>query len=182
MKKLPQWLLGDNPEFFTDNGIVYAFYQRRLYTFQEFPEELMLAVEQAMLKDTKAFRAICEFKLERDEMLEKYVACVMGNFDGEADMCMETLQVKAEYVECHLRGICPYEGKICKTLKVDDGILTHQEMRVIKLITDGNLDKEIADILDISKNTVQNHCANIRQKTGLRSRAEIARWATEKNL
>jgi hypothetical protein len=39
--------------------------------------------------------------------------------------------------------------------------------------------KEIGEHLCISPRTVQNHLTHTREKTGLRRRPEIARWAAE---
>jgi DNA-binding NarL/FixJ family response regulator len=180
--KIPNWILSENPEFFEKDGEVYAYFCGTLYQYNEFPEVLLEAVESVLLKDEKAKKCLFEMGLDKDSMLKKFICCTLGNFDGESDLCMETLEVKHEYVECKMRGNCKWEGKLCKNIKVECGYITHQEMKVIKLATEGLLDKEIADKLCIATNTVQNHLQNIRQKTGLRSRVEIARWATEKNL
>lgn len=55
--------------------------------------------------------------------------------------------------------------------------LTDREQRVIRLLADGYTDREIAESLYLCRRTVQNHLASIRQKTGLRRRVELARWA-----
>jgi DNA-binding CsgD family transcriptional regulator len=46
-------------------------------------------------------------------------------------------------------------------------------------VPDGLTDNEIGKQLYISPRTVQNHLTHIREKTGLRRRAELARWAVE---
>jgi len=46
-------------------------------------------------------------------------------------------------------------------------------------VADGRTDNEIGTQLYISPRTVQNHLTRIREKTGLRRRAELARWAVE---
>ena len=48
--------------------------------------------------------------------------------------------------------------------------ITEREFDVIKLIRKGMTNKEIGYELGISVNTVNNHIANIFQKTGFRSR------------
>jgi DNA-binding NarL/FixJ family response regulator len=57
--------------------------------------------------------------------------------------------------------------------------LTEREQEVIRLVALGWTDDEIAGQLFLSRRTVQNHLAGIRVKTGLRRRAELARWASE---
>jgi DNA-binding NarL/FixJ family response regulator len=56
--------------------------------------------------------------------------------------------------------------------------LTAREHEIVRLVARGQTDKEIAATLHVSKRTVQNHLANVRQKTGLHRRAQLARWAT----
>jgi len=43
-------------------------------------------------------------------------------------------------------------------------------------------DKEIAATIYISPRTVQNHLTRIREKTGLRRRTELTRWAIDHAL
>ncbi len=52
--------------------------------------------------------------------------------------------------------------------------LTDREIDVLRLLTDGASNKEIADKLDISERTVKMHITNLIQKTGFRSRLELA--------
>jgi DNA-binding CsgD family transcriptional regulator/tetratricopeptide (TPR) repeat protein len=63
----------------------------------------------------------------------------------------------------------------------NDG-LTAREQEVAVLIAQGKTSKEIADSLIISERTADTHAAHIRDKLGLRSRAEIAAWATRHGL
>lgn len=58
-------------------------------------------------------------------------------------------------------------------------LLGAREHEILRLIARGRTDKEIALALSISPRTVQNHLGRIRQKTGLRRRAELTRWAVE---
>ena len=52
--------------------------------------------------------------------------------------------------------------------------LTDRELDVLRELTDGASNKEIADILNISERTVKMHINNMLQKTGFRSRLELA--------
>ena len=55
--------------------------------------------------------------------------------------------------------------------------LTATEVRIAALVRDGLTNREIGTRLFISPRTVQTHVSHILQKTGLRSRVEIARFA-----
>jgi DNA-binding CsgD family transcriptional regulator len=55
--------------------------------------------------------------------------------------------------------------------------LTASEVRIASLVRDGLTNREIGTRLFVSPRTVQTHVSHILQKTGLRSRVEIARFA-----
>jgi DNA-binding NarL/FixJ family response regulator len=60
--------------------------------------------------------------------------------------------------------------------------LTPRELEVLKLIAEGHMSKEIAEMLVISIKTVERHRANILQKLGMRDRVELARYAIRRGL
>ena len=53
---------------------------------------------------------------------------------------------------------------------------------MLKLVSDGFSDKDIAQSLQISVNTVRSHLDRVGQKTGLRKRSELTRLALQLNL
>src|SRR5436190_4429255 len=61
-------------------------------------------------------------------------------------------------------------------------LIGQREHEVLRLVAGGSTDREIAAMLYISPRTVQNHLTRIREKTGLRRRAELTRWAMEHAL
>lgn len=60
--------------------------------------------------------------------------------------------------------------------------LTQREREVLRLIADGYTNQEIADQLIISVKTVETHRAHVLEKLGLRTRAELVRYARQKGL
>ena len=58
--------------------------------------------------------------------------------------------------------------------------LTSRELEVALLLARGLTNRQIASELSISTNTANNHVARILRKLGLRSRAQIAAWVTER--
>jgi DNA-binding NarL/FixJ family response regulator len=60
--------------------------------------------------------------------------------------------------------------------------LTPRELEVLKLIAEGHTSEEIADVLVISKKTVDRHRANILEKLGMRNRVELTRYAIRRGL
>jgi len=62
------------------------------------------------------------------------------------------------------------------------GALSEREIEVLRLVALGFTNPEIADRLVVSVRTVETHRAHIQQKLGLRSRAELVRFAQEHGL
>jgi DNA-binding NarL/FixJ family response regulator len=62
------------------------------------------------------------------------------------------------------------------------GILTRREREILKLIAEGNKNKEVAEQLYISVNTVEKHRSNIMDKLNLHSTAALIAFAMEKGL
>jgi DNA-binding NarL/FixJ family response regulator len=59
------------------------------------------------------------------------------------------------------------------------GKLTSNELNVLRMVADGATDKQISQTLYISPRTVQSQLSQIRSKTGVQRRTQLARWATE---
>lgn len=57
--------------------------------------------------------------------------------------------------------------------------LTVRENEIVDLIVKGYSSKKIADLLGISKWTVDRHRANIRKKLGINNVVELVRFAME---
>lgn len=60
--------------------------------------------------------------------------------------------------------------------------LTKREIEVLKMITGGALNKEIASTLNISERTVKNHVSNIFKKINVSDRTQAAVFAIKNNL
>lgn len=60
--------------------------------------------------------------------------------------------------------------------------LTPRELDVLRLLVRGNTNRQIADLLDLSIRTVENHRANLLGKLGLVSRVELVSYAEEHHL
>jgi DNA-binding NarL/FixJ family response regulator len=55
--------------------------------------------------------------------------------------------------------------------------LSERELEIIDLVANGLTNLEIAEALEISKRTVDNHVSNILTKTKTENRVELVRWA-----
>ncbi len=65
--------------------------------------------------------------------------------------------------------------------KADTG-LTKREETVLKLLAEGQCNKEVARTLDISVRTVETHRQNIKQKLNIQTAAGLTKYALEHNL
>jgi two-component system response regulator NreC len=61
-------------------------------------------------------------------------------------------------------------------------LLTDREKEVLHLLAEGRSNKEVAAQLDVGLSTVETHRANLMQKLGLHSTAEIVLYAVRKRL
>lgn len=57
--------------------------------------------------------------------------------------------------------------------------LSDRELQIIELVATGLTNEKIADQLEISKRTVDNHISNILNKTGTDNRVALVRWALQ---
>lgn len=62
------------------------------------------------------------------------------------------------------------------------GVLTEREREIATMVARGLTAREIAAALAISDRTVEAHVDNIRNKLGMRSRAQIAAWVVAEGL
>jgi DNA-binding CsgD family transcriptional regulator len=62
----------------------------------------------------------------------------------------------------------------------DERPLTRRERQVARLVADGLTNRLIAAELGVAERTVDAHVDHIRNKLSVRSRAQIARWVTER--
>jgi DNA-binding NarL/FixJ family response regulator len=67
-------------------------------------------------------------------------------------------------------------------VRVDRGSLTARELEVLRLITVGLANAEIARRLVISPKTAEHHVSRVLAKLGVRSRAEAAAHAIREGL
>lgn len=63
-----------------------------------------------------------------------------------------------------------------------EALLNPQERRILALIADGKTNKEIAQILMLSNNTIKNYVSGILSKLNFSNRAEAAAYAVRNNM
>ena len=60
-----------------------------------------------------------------------------------------------------------------------EALLSTRELEIVELVVTGLSNHKIAQQLDISKRTVDNHISNILKKTGAVNRVELVRWSLQ---
>ena len=60
-----------------------------------------------------------------------------------------------------------------------EALLSARELEIVELVVVGLSNLKIAQELDISKRTVDNHISNILKKTGAANRVELVRWSLQ---
>jgi DNA-binding NarL/FixJ family response regulator len=73
-------------------------------------------------------------------------------------------------------------GMLLHEDKTSDFTLTEREIQVIKSISKGNSNKEIANELHISNRTVETHKHNIFKKLNIKNTVELIRYALNEEL
>ena len=63
-----------------------------------------------------------------------------------------------------------------------ESVLTARQREILQLVAEGRTAKEIAGILNVSLQTVAFHKYNIRNKLGVRTTAELTKYAIEEGL
>jgi len=105
---------------------------------------------------------------------EELANMIRGVFRGEASISRTTAsRILAEFAR-QVRGEAGVHNL--------GGSLTQREREVLRLVAEGNTNKEIAASLYITENTVKNHLRNILQKLHLQSRVQAALYAIREGL
>jgi DNA-binding NarL/FixJ family response regulator len=105
---------------------------------------------------------------------------------GHVDLMAAIREVQAgrRYLSAPLseRAIDAYVSGAQQTSGNAYDSLTTREREVLQLAAQGHTAAEIAQRLIISPRTVETHRANLMQKLGLRSQAELIRFALQRGI
>lgn len=102
------------------------------------------------------------------------------NASSELIACLKAVAAGDPYVSPSLTRLLLRRRQAADQLRTErPGIdrLTPAERRILRLIADDKTSKEIASLLGVSPNTVDNHRANICEKLGLRGTHSLLKFA-----
>lgn len=132
--------------------------------------------ETALLKEAMAAGAsgyVVKRAVE-SELLAAIEAAIRGDVYVHPSMTRGLLELQRSAAPAPSRGNSGKAGNF--------ETLTSREIDVVKLLTSGLTNRQIADRLCISVRTVESHRAHILGKLSLESRADLVRWAAERKL
>lgn len=166
-------------EYYTVNGEVFFLKDRTAHPF----DDLLCADADALRRDLErhpeALQAIERLISDPIEQLRQYAACRYGRLNETPDFVNgRSNDLETPRPGCELT--CRFDCKLCHNLTAQYGNLTHAELEVARLVPDHS-DKEIADKLHVSPNTVITHLAHVREKIGTHHRTGIMSWLISTN-
>ena len=112
-------------------------------------------------------------------IVKRFLKCSFGQLDSTC-YDVDRGKMNFERVDCPIRRECKYDGIICSPIY--ETTLSSQEMAVGKLLYDGFMKEEIAGMLFLSPETVNNHIRHIYKKLGIHEKAEFIKYVKEHNL
>lgn len=182
-QNIPVGLIGPGIEIFFQQNEVYGIVGGSCLPFEKWPESLYDTLDADLALHPVAIQSLIDLGLEdRLQMIWQYARCRFGSFDSNPDINATGELQHTEYWDCGFRGECPHEGKLCSSIKAENGIITPREIDVIRLVAEDLMNKEIADKLLISEKTVPVHKQNIIRKIGGKRAGDIIRFALRYNI
>jgi DNA-binding NarL/FixJ family response regulator len=113
----------------------------------------------------------------------KWVALVYAYFDQHLLTNFDAVINISDSTETIVHQIKQtLNSEVLRESDSDVEVLSDRETDVLKLLATGLSNKEIADVLNISINTVITHRKNISQKTGIKSVSGLTIYAVVKKL
>jgi DNA-binding NarL/FixJ family response regulator len=90
--------------------------------------------------------------------------------------------IAAKLIEDYVRRVRAGQPPAQEAARDDDEALTLREREILALIASGNTNQRIADLLDLSRKTVESHRTNIMKKLEAHDVTELVRYAIRTGL
>ncbi len=179
---IPSGLLDKNIEFMVNHGELVFTQFGQIHPFKELSIEAFEILQNILSNDAKAQKGLDILGItDPCDRIHQFAFCRFGGLDAVADIDMETEKVNFEYWDCGSRP-CPADGLLCRLPEVPNGKLTIHESSIMRKIAGDSLNKEIADQLHISCETVNKECQTIVKKLGCFTKNGIAAFAAKNNI
>jgi DNA-binding NarL/FixJ family response regulator len=112
--------------------------------------------------------------------------------DDTSDDLLKALRAARDFKVFLSPGICggvitgylnqPAPARAAELASSSWSRLTTRERQILKLVAEGNKNREIAELLFLSPKTVEKHRANLMQKMGFANASELVAYALDKGL
>lgn len=169
-------------EHFVKDDRLITICEGKIYYDLDMPEFILKLRQKELNNDVEAKDSLNYMGiLGNDERLLQFIKCRFGGYDNLPDSIMYRSN-NADYWSCGKRGSCKAEFCLCSPIITEHGRLSRTEIEVIKLIAKDLADKQIADKLEVSENTIHTHRYNITKKIGCNSKNGIVAFAYEKGI
>jgi len=146
---------------------------RRIKAEHPYAKIVMLTVAEEDRSLFEAIKAGAQGYLLKKIDPQEFLAMVRGVSRGEAPISRAVAaRILGEFGR-RVQGPQPEEPA---------GKLTPREREVLQLLTQGNTNKEIGNVLCVSENTVKNHLKNILAKLHLQNRVQAAAFALREGI
>lgn len=175
-------LTGTGTEFFSVQNEAYVVHGRKVVTIDEAPKDVTDTLYRFMTSSKERINAYKSMAGDDvSDQMKQCIKCMFANLDGYPDIDDKGRMSNTEFIQCDKRSTCEFYGVGCNKLTAGNGNeISKGELRVLELC---HLDeKEIANKLFLSPQTVSRHSQNIRIKTGISSGKEMALWALNKGV
>lgn len=147
------------------------------------------ATEMIKKADTHAKIIVLTIHQDREYLLRALDLGAMGYICKDADSKVLVEAIRSvyhnhTYIQTSMARELVSEYKRIKSGSADspENLLTKRELEVLRLLTKGMLNKEIANTLYISEKTVKNHISSIFRKLDVQDRTQAAVYAIKHRL
>jgi DNA-binding NarL/FixJ family response regulator len=137
--------------------------------------DLLLIQASSDLDPTRLYKRLRQARKTRPE-LHAVVICASGDsrlrdcaLAGGAARVVDIERAGA--ILGALRSLPMTEGHVERPL------LTRRELEILRLVGEGRTNREVAELLWVSDQTVKFHLANVYRKLGVNTRADAVEWA-----
>ena len=178
--------MGDNLEFYLYEGELWCKDNEGHNVLVDASQGELLDSMLARIRECypEAYNALCECYKDsapnkifyKYRIVRRFLKCNFGQLDSTYND-VENEKINFERVDCPLRLECPYDGIICSP--IFKTTLSAREMSVSRLWYNGLSKSEIAGMLYLSPETVNNHIRNIYYKLGIHEKSEFVKYFNE---
>ena len=127
-----------------------------------------LILEQ-LLEDKIAMKDLSKYTLSK--AIEEFAFCCYGSLDNNADITENGELGNIENFRCSTNCHCAKWPS--KRVTYNGTVITPREQQVLRMLATDYADKEVANILHISKATLDSHKVSLFEKLNVRSKSGL---------